>query len=889
MNLLRRLSIKNKLILIILIVTFLAIGSGFTFMILHNIHSLKTDMVNSIQSTVEAISGHCAIPLQLNYVDSAEKELKKLQPVPQIVGAILYDKNNNIFAEYKKNANSNNTRRKKEDIFNCPWHASGHLLTENFSFLFKGKYLYAHRLVTLEQERLGCLCVRASTSMLKQKIHNYLFTMFIVMGALVLLSYLLAYGLQTIISRPILKLADVSKSISEKQDYSVRVEWKSTDEIGVLFDEFNHMLEQIQLREIERDKAEKKYREIFENAANGIFQLSPQGRVLTANPAFARILGYNSPQEVLQRLTNVGEQLFVDSKKANEARNILEKKGFLRTFEFEAYRKDRSIIHLSQTAHPVYDENQNLLYFEGELEDITQKKRMEELKIAKDAAEAASMAKSEFLANMSHEIRTPMNAILGFSELLWKEMTDQKHKDYLKTITSSGQTLLSLIDDILDLSKIEAGKMEIKYQPISPYSIFDDIKGIFSQKMKQKGLDFIMEIDPNLPDELLLDEIRLRQILFNLVGNAVKFTHKGYIKLSVHKSFTRNDQSKLKLIFTVEDTGIGIPEDQQALIFDAFRQQDNQDAFQYGGTGLGLSITRRLVEIMGGMISVESKWGKGSIFRVEFPEVDVLSIFPADDSYQALGTLFTDFESIQFHESLVLVTDDVESNRRLMREFLQSLNISSLEAENGEQAVRYAREYKPHLVIMDIRMPVMNGYEATRIIKEDNELKHIPVVVLTASAMKDQEKEIKKAKCDGYLTKPIKRGELISQLMRFLPYSDIEEKKKVKETGAQEQEIVSREITAQLPELLEILENQYAEKWKWISDVFVIGDIEAFASEIKNLGSQYNLKILSDWGDRLFREIQSYDMEKAPDTLEYFPELIKEIAALAGRKKEKKA
>jgi PAS domain S-box-containing protein len=888
MNLLRRLSIKNKLIFIILIVTFLAIGSGFTFMILHNIHSLKTDMVNSIQTTIEAIGGHCAIPLQLKYIDSAGLELKKLQPIPHIIEAILYDKDNNIFAAYKKEANTGSTGVEKENISSCPRHSSGHLSMEDFSFLFQGNYLYAHSPVTLEQEKLGCLCVSASTGMLKQKIRSYLFTMLIVMGVLVLLSCLLAYGLQTIISRPILKLADVSKRISEKQDYSVRVERKGTDEIGVLFDEFNRMLEQIQLREIERDKAEKKYRKIFENAVHGIFQLSPQGRVLTANPAFARILGYDSPAEVLQCLTNVGEQLFVDSEKANEARDILEEKGFLRAFEFEAYRKDRSIIHLSQTTHPVYDENQNLLYFEGELEDITQRKRMEELKIAKDAAEAASLAKSEFLANMSHEIRTPMNAILGFSEVLGKEMTDQKHKDYLKTITSSGQTLLSLIDDILDLSKIEAGKMEINYQPISLYSIFDDIKGIFSRKMKQKELDFVMEIDPNLPDELLSDEVRLRQILFNLVGNAVKFTHKGYVKLSVHKSFFNDDQSKLKLVFTVEDTGIGIPGDQQALIFDAFRQQENQDAFQYGGTGLGLSITRRLVEMMGGMISVESKWGKGSIFRVEFPDVGVPSLFPVDGSFPALETPFVDLESIRFRESLVLVTDDVESNRRLMREFLHSLNISSLEAENGEQAVRYAREYKPHLVIMDIRMPVMDGYEAARIIKGDDELKHIPVVALTASAMKSQAKEIKKANCDGYLTKPVKKNELIAQLMRFLPYRVIEEKEKAVETGAREQEILTRETAARLPELLDILENRYREKWKWVSDVFVIGDIEVFAGEIKNLGSQYDLKLLTDWGDRLSRDIQSYDMENAPVTLEYFPELIKEIAALAGIKREER-
>jgi PAS domain S-box-containing protein len=887
MNFLLRISIKNKLILIILMVTLLVIGIGFGYLTLHDIRIYKDDMVNSIRSSIEVIGEYCVLPLQFLYKDNAASELKKFQTIPHIVQAVLYDKKNDVFAVFKRqNKDGRDTKKKEEAV--CPWHKphsqqSGSI--EVFFSQFKDDSLYARQLVMRNGEKWGYLCVKASTAALRQKIRGHLFTMLTVVAVLILLSYLLAYGLQTIISHPILELAAVSKGISEKQDYSVRMRRRGTDEIGVLYDEFNHMLEQIQLREIERDKAEKKYRDIFEKATYGIFQLSPRGRLLTANPAFARILDYDSPEKVLKGLTNVQEQLYVDKEKGDEFRELMEKARRIKDFEFKAYRKDKSIIYLSQTAHAVVDEDQNLLYYEGMVEDISQKKHMEELKIAKEAAEAANRAKSEFLANMSHEIRTPMNAIMGFSELLWKQVENEKHKEYLKTITTSGQTLLSLINDILDLSKIEAGKLEINYKATSPYSIFTGIESIFSQKINQKGLEFRLEIDPDLPGELLLDEVRMRQILFNLVGNAVKFTHKGYIKLSVHQSFHKGDHSSLKLVFTVEDTGIGIPGDQKELVFDAFIQQKNQDPHQYGGTGLGLSITRRLVEIMGGTISVESEKGKGSIFRVVFGKVEVPSL-------PSIPTLTTDspisgppieeIESIRFRGSLVLVVDDVASNRVLIKEFLKSVNISCIEAENGQQAVQYARQHKPDLVIMDIRMPVLNGHEATKIIKADEQLKHIPVVMLTASVMKGQEDEIKQNHCDGFLRKPVNRIELIAQLMRFLPHGTVRKTKKTIETDEKkEQEIITRETQSKLPRLLQILENQFTGDWKRISDVFILDDVETFAEGIINLGNQYHLSLLSQWGDKLLKEIRNYDMENGPVTLAYFPELVKKINALA--------
>jgi len=247
-------------------------------------------------------------------------------------------------------------------------------------------------------------------------------------------------------------------------------------------------------------------------------------------------------------------------------------------------------------------------------------KSQEELRHAKDAAESANRAKSEFLANMSHEIRTPMNAILGFTELLSSSVQDEQQKSWLEAIQSGGKSLMTLMNDILDLSRIEAGKMEIQYKPVNPHTLFEEIRQIFALRISEKNLDFIVEISKDIPESLLLDEVRLRQILFNLIGNAVKFTESGYIKISVKCKVL---SVKCDLTITVEDTGIGIPPESQGKIFEAFRQQDGQSTRKYGGTGLGLAITKRLVEMMNGDIVLKSEPGRGSIFAILLYDIEI--------------------------------------------------------------------------------------------------------------------------------------------------------------------------------------------------------------------------------------------------------------------------
>ena len=370
--------------------------------------------------------------------------------------------------------------------------------------------------------------------------------------------------------------------------------------------------------------SEEKYRSIFENAGDGIFQTTSGGRILTANPALAKIFGYDSPESLITSIHSLEENFYADPGVRNEFLALMEKNGVVNDFEFRAYNKDGNIVEVSVSARAVMDKNNQFSYFEGVIKDIGKEKRLERLKIEKEAADRANQTKSEFIANMSHEIRTPLNAVIGFSELLSSLVTDPKQKSYIQSIKTAGKSLLTLINDILDLSKIEAGKLEIQYMPVDIRTILNEVEQIFQAQATQKNIRFIMDVDKDLPQALLLNEVRIRQILFNLVGNALKFTEKGYVKLSVESFPDESRKSHCDIRIKVEDTGIGISKNDIDHIFESFKQQAGQNLSKFGGTGLGLSISRRLVEMMNGQITVASCMGKGSVFEINIRNVKVL-------------------------------------------------------------------------------------------------------------------------------------------------------------------------------------------------------------------------------------------------------------------------
>ncbi|MCP4156332.1 MAG: response regulator, partial [bacterium] len=492
-------------------------------------------------------------------------------------------------------------------------------------------------------------------------------------------------------------------------------------------------------------------------------------------------------------------------------------------------------------------------------------------------------SKSEFLANMSHEIRTPLNSILGFSELLEELTAGEQQKEYLKSIRSGGETLLGLFNDILDLSKIESGKIELNNRPIDVSAICREIKTIFLDKTNWKGLDFILEIDSMPPAMLVLDEIRLRQILFNLVGNAIKFTHTGHIKLSVRLDSLHEGTVKpspVDLTFSVEDTGIGIPGHQQETIFESFRQGDGLDTKKYGGPGLGLAITTRLVQIMGGHITLSSSEGAGSTFTVVLHNVAT-----ADTDIEHVDSRITPpGGKVVFDKALLLIADDIEDNVLLLIDILKPYNLDVIKARNGREAVELALKFRPDLIVMDMRMPEMDGYEATRIIKQNALLKETPVVALTASVLKRAEVNCKLAGCSGFLKKPVAMEDIIRELQRFLPYSivpRVKKEKKVPPTSKSTPLVLTAKNAAALPRLVTLLEGKLSDRLKKIQNTYVLSDIETFGSDIKRLGEKNNLSAAVQWGEQVFRQAGSFNMAKLPATLATFPALVKQISGLA--------
>ncbi|NJP04435.1 MAG: PAS domain S-box protein [Chloroflexaceae bacterium] len=549
------------------------------------------------------------------------------------------------------------------------------------------------------------------------------------------------------------------------------------------FDFFSTIMRDISERkrfEAELRTSEERFRNIVHHANEIIYTLSPDGRFTFVSPAWTRLLGH-----AIAEVEGHSFEAFVHPDDIAACQTfliqVLSGQNALDSVEYRVCHKDGSWRWHMSVGSLVHDEEQNILYYVGIAQDTTERRQTAEaLRQAKEAAEAANNAKSAFLAHMSHELRSPLNAILGFAQLLARDATlTPSQQEHLTIIRNSGEHLLNLINDVLDMSKIEAGRITVHAHPMDLHRLTHDLVEMFQLRAMEKQLRLQIDQSSAVPAFIDADERKLRQVLINLIGNALKFTDQGNVMVRIrcitqdneindHVGFDRHFTQRpipdgLRLLVEVIDTGPGIPLEEQASIFEPFKQTNNKTLSQEG-TGLGLAISRQFVRLMGGHLSLESTPGSGSCFRFDLP------IYESRDQ-QARPPVASSHVlhlAIDQPSYRVLVVEDKWTNRQLLVSLLQPLGFQVREARHGQEALHICQTWSPHLIFMDIRMPIMDGYTATRAIHALPQGQSTIIIALTASVFEEERADIMTSGCADLIRKPFRYEEIIQALEKHL-------------------------------------------------------------------------------------------------------------------------
>lgn len=484
-----------------------------------------------------------------------------------------------------------------------------------------------------------------------------------------------------------------------------------------------------------------------------------------------------------------------------------------------------------------------------------------------EIAEQVGKHKSSFLASMSHEIRTPMNAVLGFTELMEAEPLSEKQQSFLYSIKQAGQSLIQLINDILDLSKVEAGMIDLNPQPTDLREAGEFVRTVLGQVCAAKGVDLRIDIPRSIPRGLLLDEGRVRQILVNLAGNAARFTEHGFVRVSAEAQYPVEDRKHVTIILKVQDTGVGIPAEKLITIFEPFVQADSRRHPEKHGTGLGLSIVKRLTGLMGGTVSVESEPGRGSTFTVVLPRVEIperaVPIEPAVLDVRA------NMDDLQPSE--ILVVDDNPVNRDLLAGIFEGTHHQVRFATNGLEALHAMSEKKPGLVLMDVRMPVMTGTEALEKMRLEPGLRAVPVIAVTASSLLHDEGGLRR-RFNGYLRKPFSRAELYREIAQFIPRQTRTATVRLPDLSAEGPE--SEAQAAAWQTAVRKLRQFEATTWPALQKCLAITEANDFAARLRLLAEAADCPPLRSYAETLRKHAGRFAADDLEKHLAAFPQLI---------------
>jgi two-component system, sensor histidine kinase and response regulator len=754
MRRLQDLSIRYKLQGIVVAACCLALVVASAAFTLYDRATFLRTKSFDLSATANMIGSNTTAALTFHDANSARDTLAALTARPHVTQACIFDASGKIMATY--------SRDHATMAFSPP-------RVQETGNRIVGKNMWVFQNILLNGDSLGTIFIEADLTDLHDRTLRFLLIDFLVLLASLAVGLLLSHRLHRMISGPIRELAETASLVSAHENYSIRATKRSKDEIGTLFDQFNGMLERIQVRDVAIQKAhnelERRVEErtahlnaLIENSPLGILVLNSEEKVQSCNPAFEQIFQYTRSELLGKPLDGILAEGDLLVELHNDLRSARNQPVHLVT---RRLRKDRSLVDVELHTVSLAVAGQVAGSF-SIYQDISVRKRAEQaLQEAKDAAEASNRAKSEFLANMSHEIRTPMNGIIGMTDLVLDTQLDSDQREYLNMAKSSADALLCLINDILDYSKIEAGRLEIDAIDFNLGDTISDTLKALGLRANQKGLELAYELQPDLPDALVGDPGRLRQILVNLVGNAVKFTSSGEVLVFVQQEWSTEEEVQLK--FAVSDTGIGIPVEKQAAIFEAFTQADGSMSRTYGGTGLGLTISKRLVDLMHGRIWVESAPGEGSRFQ-----------FTSNFGRQKTAPRTTVPSDVGILRDMpVLVVDDNATNRKILSKSLAHCGAQPTAVESGIEAMEFLRESHRlgkafPLILLDAQMPGMDGFALAESIKRNSAWGMITIMMLSSAGQRGDAKRCREIGVAAYLTKPVGQKELLRAILTAL-------------------------------------------------------------------------------------------------------------------------